>query len=207
MTFNPNASNLDQEQIIQQVFNPDDNSLRVDATVTATISNIELKDPNNGNTLNINNDGSINADIIVSALSDNIASWTNDGVGNPIGSTDGALNVNIVDNISGTTISLYNEITNTAMNSISNILTYTVPSSQSLQLNKIIVSSDSISTIELDFNGAPNAKGRLCYTDYNLTLGYNNLLLTSGTVIVIKGTNNSLQGVASFNATLQGTLI
>lgn len=95
MSFNPSASNLSQEQILQQVFNASDNTLAVDATVTATISNVEIKDPNSGNSLSINSDGSLNANTIINATSDSIKSWTQDGTGNPIGSTTGALNVNI----------------------------------------------------------------------------------------------------------------
>jgi len=93
MAFNPNATQLSQEQILQQVFNPADNSLTVDATVVATISNIEIVDPITGNSLGINADRSINADVVINASSDSIKSWTQDGTGNPIGSTSGALNV------------------------------------------------------------------------------------------------------------------
>lgn len=94
MAFNPNASQLSQEQILQQVFDPTDNTLAVDATVTATISDIEIS--YEGNTLVVNPDGSLNADVVISASSDSIKSHTYDASGNPIGSTNGGLDVSLI---------------------------------------------------------------------------------------------------------------
>ena len=81
MAFNPNASNLSEQQIIQQVYDDVENRLRVDAIVTATIadvvihsseSSITIGNPNNGNTLNVQADGSINVNTLISSASDNI---------------------------------------------------------------------------------------------------------------------------------------
>lgn len=83
MSQGPNApyTRLDQNQILQRVFEEDDDQLRVNATVTATIgdvvidaeqSNIAIKDPVTDNVLKINSDGSIDANTIISANSDNI---------------------------------------------------------------------------------------------------------------------------------------
>lgn len=91
MAFNPNASQLDEQQIIQQVYDPNGNALNVNAKVIATISNIELIDPTNGNSLAINSDGSINTNIVLSPSSDAVKSWTQDGSGNPISSVAGSL--------------------------------------------------------------------------------------------------------------------
>src|SRR5579863_1728026 len=102
MAFNPNASQLSGEQIIQQVFNPADNSLKVDATVVATIgdvvinadtSSVTIGNPNNSNVLIPNADGSINVDVVLTATADSIKSYIYDASGNAIGSTSGALNV------------------------------------------------------------------------------------------------------------------
>lgn len=126
--------------------------------------------------------------------------------GSPITTTGGALDVNVVSSASSTAMCLYNETTGVAMGASTSILTYTVPSGKTLSLNRLLMSSDSISTIEVDINGVANAKARICYTNYNITLDYNDLLLSAGTVITLMATNNSLQGAASFNATLQGAL-
>jgi hypothetical protein len=148
----------------------------------------------------VNPDGSINVNSTGGGGSSNVSIV--EGGNTAVVTPGGALEVSVVPN--GTPISQYNEVTGVAMNASVTILTYTVPIGHTLQLNAIEASSDSISTIELDLNGTANAKGRLCYTNYNLRFGYNNYSLAAGTVVNIVGTNYSLQGVASFNATLQG---
>lgn len=127
--------------------------------------------------------------------------------GNEITSSSGALNVNVVSQgAAGTGISLYNEITGIAIGASSVILTYTVPPGQQFSLDQVLVSSDSLSTIEIEIDGSTNTKGRISYMEYNLSFDYKTLEIASGIVINLIATNNSLQGVASFNATLQGVL-
>lgn len=70
MTKNPTISDLDQQQIIQRVFNGDDDRLRVDAGVTIDNGQMEVAISDtedsirigngNGNKLAVNSDGSIN---------------------------------------------------------------------------------------------------------------------------------------------------
>lgn len=126
-----------------------------------------------------------------------------DSNGNPINSTSGSLDVTIVN--PGSSISFYNEITAVAMASTATILTYTVPAGLTLDLTRVLVSSDSVSVVEIEFNGIANSKQRLTFTDFNTDFNYA-YKLTSGTVITVIGNNQSAQGVASFNATLQGIL-
>lgn len=75
------ASNLDQQQIMQLVFNQERKSLMVDANVVATVldtiiraehSDIAIKDPVSGHVLKINDNGSINSNIVLDAAEDNI---------------------------------------------------------------------------------------------------------------------------------------
>jgi len=129
--------------------------------------------------------------------------------GNPLNSTSGALDVNIVSSVSsGTTLSQYNEVTNVAIGSSTTVLTYTVPAASTLNLTRIDFSSDSVALVEVEFNSAINAKRRIYYTDFNTRFEYNNTQggyqLAAGTVVTVVATNNSLNSVASFNATLQG---
>jgi hypothetical protein len=127
--------------------------------------------------------------------------------GNPIYSSNGALDVNVVSTgAGGSAISAYNEITNVAMGSSATVLTYTVPTGKTLSISRVLMSSDSIGIIEVDIAGSANAKGRFSYTAYNIDFEYDGYQIASGTVITVVATNSSLQGVASFNATLQGTL-
>lgn len=127
-----------------------------------------------------------------------------DSDGNPITSTGGALDVNV--ETGGTPLTSYNEVTGVAMGASAAVLTYTVLPGQTLSISRVLISSDSISTIELQIDSVTQAKARLCYTNYNLTLDYPDSL-AAGTVITVTATNNSNQGTASFNATLLGTTV
>lgn len=128
-----------------------------------------------------------------------------DSGGNPLTSTAGALNVNVVSQV-GVTVSVYGEVTEVAMGGSEVVVTYTVPDGMTFVLDQVLCSSDSIGTVEVDFTGAPNAKIRFSYTDYNAIIPFGSYALPAGTIVNITGTNFSLEGSSSFNATLQGTL-
>lgn len=126
--------------------------------------------------------------------------------GNPITSTGGSLNVNVTSSeSSGTAVVTYNEITGLAINSSSTVLTYTVPPGNTLSLNRIDCSCDSIGIFIVTMNSTTTDKKRIYYTDFNLSFEYN-IYITEGTVITVSATNTSLTGTGSFNATLKGTL-
>ncbi len=98
---NPNASQLDQTQILQRSFDESADRLRVDASVTASIgdvvinaeeSDIAIKDRVTDNLLKINADGSIDANVVVSASGgDSIA--ISDGTDTLQINGDGSINV------------------------------------------------------------------------------------------------------------------
>lgn len=128
--------------------------------------------------------------------------------GSPITATGGSINVNVTGSDAiGADISVYNEVTSVPMGSSVTVLTYTVPVGQTLSLSEVSCSSDSIGTIELGFDAITNAKSRFSYLMYNVDFSYGKHISAAGTVITVVATNNSLQGVASFNATLKGTVI
>ena len=90
MALNPSPSNLDQQQILQRVMDSANDALRVDANVTATIgevtisadtSTIAIEDPVTHNILKINADGSVDANVNVSASGNDsiLAVGTEDG--------------------------------------------------------------------------------------------------------------------------------
>lgn len=95
---------LDADQVLKQSFDEEKDRLRVDAAITATIgdirtdaeeSDIAIKDRVTDNLLKINNDGSIDANVIVSASGgDNIA--ISDGVDTLSINNDGSVNVKIL---------------------------------------------------------------------------------------------------------------
>lgn len=133
--------------------------------------------------------------------------------GNSLDSSGGALNVNVVSTTPSfpqITLSTYSEIGSIATGATVTVLTYTVPAGLTLFLNKIIVSSDGIAQMDLEFDGVTNARKRLSYTLFNETFDYSlngnigGYKLVAGTVITVVGTNLSPSTVANFNATLQG---
>lgn len=135
--------------------------------------------------------------------------------GNPLTSGDGALNVNVVSTTPSfpqETLSTYSEVDSVAMGASVTILTYTVPVGLTLYLNKVLVSSSGIATMDLEFDATINARKRISYTSFNETFDYSlngnigGFKLVSGTVLVVIGTNLSQTGPADFNATLQGVL-
>lgn len=126
--------------------------------------------------------------------------------------SDGSLNVNVVSTGPGTSynnIIQYDEIVNVAMGATETVLSFTVPNTGTFYLTRINFSGDCISEFDLQINGSVNAKQRLYYTKFNSIFdytsssipGYN---LIGGTIINVIVTNYSLQGVGSFNATLEG---
>jgi len=102
----PNSpyTSLSADQVLQQAFDESADRLRVDASVTASIgdiqidaeeSDIAIKDRVTDNLLAIENDGSINANVNIDAASgDNIA--ISDGTNDLAIEADGSINVNVV---------------------------------------------------------------------------------------------------------------
>lgn len=99
---NPQWSDLDMSQIIQRAFEESTDRLRVDAEVSAVIgevvidastSSVAIGDRNTGNLLKVNADGSIDADVILNAATDNVA--ISDGTDTLAINTDGSINVEL----------------------------------------------------------------------------------------------------------------
>lgn len=139
---NPNSSQLDQTQILQRAFNEAQDRLRVDASVTATIgdivinaeeSDIAIKDRVTDNLLKINSDGSIDANVVVSASGgDNIA--ISDGVDTLAINPDGSINVSGV----ATAANQTTEITH--LSSIDG----KIPSNLTVTSNRLIVDGSQV---------------------------------------------------------------
>lgn len=97
---NPTPSKLDQQQVLQRAFDETEDRLRVDASVSATISSIDIdaeqadiaiKDRVTDNLLKINADGSIDANVVVSHANDSIK--VGDGTDLMAVNADGSINV------------------------------------------------------------------------------------------------------------------
>lgn len=63
MALNPNPSKLDQTQIMQRSFDGDNDRLRVDATVSASIGEVSIQDASTGDDMRVNPDGSIDVNL------------------------------------------------------------------------------------------------------------------------------------------------
>ncbi|NDG33518.1 hypothetical protein EB118_26120, partial [bacterium] len=98
-------TNLDADQVLRQSFDETNDRLRVDASVTAVVagvtldaatSDIAIGDRLTGNLVKVNADGSIDANVVVSASGgDNIA--ISDGVHTLDINLDGSINVKATD--------------------------------------------------------------------------------------------------------------
>lgn len=104
MAFLPDTANLSTDQILNQVYDNTDNSLRVDATVTAVIgdvvinsatSSVTIGNPNNGFTLAVQPDGSINVNTLIKSTVDSIAIGNQAGTNFMSVNADGSINTEL----------------------------------------------------------------------------------------------------------------
>lgn len=151
----PNApyTQLDSTQVLRQAFNETTDRLRVDASVTATIgdvvinadeSDIAIKDRVTGYYLHINSDGSIDANVVVSA-SGGDSILISDGIDVLAINADGSINV------SGVSTEAKQDIGNASLASIdSKVLT-----DAQLRASPVPV---SVSSLPLPLGAATEAK-------------------------------------------------
>lgn len=125
---------------------------------------VAIGDPDSGNVLGIENDGSINANVAVDAADgDNIAIHDNDGDELAI-NPDGSINVNLTQSNPGDLKSFYNEITAVATSVLSTIQTYTAPVGKTTFLQKIEVSGSNIAEYTVEINAAVQDKKRTYFS-------------------------------------------
>lgn len=130
-----------------------------------------------------------------------------DSDGNPLTSTGGALDVNVT-STAGITLLEYAQVDSVALGASADILTYTVPIGKTLILNNIMTSSDCIGNIELVIDGVIKGLQRLGYAgSYNAQFELSSFEVAAGLIVLIRGTNMSLNSLATYDATLNGTLI
>lgn len=146
------GTKLDGNQVLKQAYDEPNNRLRVDAAVSASISDIVIEDPD-GDILGINADGSIDVNVINSiqveidaADGDNIA--ISDGTDTLDVNPDGSLNVHTI--FDGDISSSYNEVTSVASSVPTTLVTYTAGISGKLKL--VDVAGTNIAMYELLLN-------------------------------------------------------
>lgn len=159
---------LDSDQVLRQSFDEENDRLRVDATVSASIGSLEInaedsdvaiKDRITDNLLKIHNDGSIDANVIVSANSgDNIA--ISDGTDTLAINADGSINAKI--------------------------------SSVDLDIRNLLASQDSISISDGSHSLSINSNGSINVNVNNTDFDIRNLSASQDVVSVGNG-NNTLK--------------
>lgn len=113
--------------------------------------------------------------------------------------TYGVLDVNIVN--TENFVVFYNEITNTAINIESTILSYTVSGSKSV-LKGLTASGQNIGEIMVYLNGSVIDKQYLYYTSFNLNFDFKSLEMAMGDLLEITGINRG-EDLCNFNAKIE----
>lgn len=209
MGSNP-KTNISANQVLQKCYDETNDRLRVDAAVTATLgdvridaeeSDIAVKDRVTDNLLKINADGSIDANVIVSAASgDSIQ--VSDGTDTLAVNPDGSINVNVVSTAAGTTVNTYNEISSVSSSVLSTVVSYTAPSTTKLMI--IEVGGTNISRYDILLNSSVIARK---YTSFGSGLNgefnfKDGLMLAMGDVVEVK-TIHSRPSTGDFNGRIQ----
>lgn len=165
---------LDAAQVIKQAYDEPNKRIRVDAAVSATISDVKIEDTD-GDILEVNPDGSLNVNIIspididISAADgDNIA--ISDGTNTLEVNPDGSINVNTVDSTEVTNI--YDEVTAVANGISTVVLDYTLPANRKLEV--VSVAGTNIAMYELLIDNAVQSKkytyfGGQLNADFNMS--------------------------------------
>lgn len=193
--------------------------LAVDAALTldsVTIDTRELKpdtdqvgigDPQSGNTLEIEADGSINVNVELDAADgDNIA--IHDSGGNELNiNPDGSINVNITTSNPGVVRSIYNEVTSVSTATLTTVATYTAPIGVKSFLQKIEVSGTNIAEYRILINATIVDKKRSYFggsldSEFIFALTGTGLDLAVGDVVTVK-VIHSRPTVGDFNARIQ----
>lgn len=161
------GTKLDANQVLKQAYNESDNRLRVDAAVSATISDVKISDPD-GDTLEINPDGSLNVAVtgpmaveIDAADGDNIA--ISDGTHTLNVNPDGSINTQISGNINvkpdGSQFQIYNEVISVASGVLTTVVSHTIAGVNKL-LNEVYFSGSNVAEYSLLINSSVMMKGR-----------------------------------------------
>jgi len=159
--------------------------IQVSVDLSPTEDGVFIGDPNNGNTLEIESDGSINTNVEIDAQGgDNIA--IHDSQGDELAiNPDGSINVNVSTSAPGTPRNVYNEISAVPSGILTTITTYTVPLATSAMLDFVESSGTNIAEFSVEINSSVQAKKRTYYgSNLNTNFLFNKLTLSAGDVVI-----------------------
>lgn len=184
----------------------DENGVRrlaVDAAITLDTVSINIDDlkpdkdqvgigdPESGNTLEVEADGSINVNVEIDADSgDNIA--IHDSGGDELAiNADGSINVNLVGSATGDFKNYYNEVSAVVTGILTTMQTYTVPVGKTAYLQKVDVSGTNIAEYTVLVNSVIQDKKRTYFsgdlnTEFKFADNTQGYPLATGDVVVTK---------------------
>lgn len=181
----------------------------VQATVELNVDEdgVHIGDPDTGFTLQIEADGSINANVEVDAADgDNIA--IHDAQGHELNiNPDGSINVVLTQSNPGDLLSFYNEVTAVAASILTTVQTYTAPVGKTSYLQKIEVSGTNIAEYTVSVNATLKDKKRTYFSgDLNLDFIFaetgTGLPLAVGDVVTVRVIHGR-PAVGDFNSRIQ----
>lgn len=194
--LNPLSTKLDAAQVIRRSYNEDENRIRVDAEVTATIGvvevaidaaggdNIAIASEDGSNYLNVNPDGSIdvNANVELDQATDSVA--IGDGTNLIDINPDGSINV-VVTESGFTEKNLFDEVTGVVSGITTEIISYTaIANTKLISCN---FSGTNIAMYSLYIGGNLSAKKYTYWSSLNDQFNFENgLPINLGDVISIE---------------------
>lgn len=165
----------------------------VQATVDLDVAEdgVHIGDPDTGFTLQIESDGSINANVEVDAADgDNLA--IHDSQGDELAiNPDGSINVNLTQSNPGLLKTFYNEVSSVATSVLTTVQTYTAPVGYSSYLQKIEVSGTNIAEYTVEINSVVQDKKRTYFgnslnADFKFVETGTGLPLNVGDLVTVK---------------------
>lgn len=182
-------------------------SIQVSVDLDPSEDGVFIGDPNTGNVLEIEPDGSLNANVEVDAADgDNIA--IHDSQGDELAiNPDGSINVNITTSNPGVVKTFYNEVTAVVSGILTTVQTYTAPIGVASYLQKAEVSGENIATYTVLINGVVQDKKRTYFSgDFNLIFKFaetgTGLPLVVGDIVTVKVIHNR-PNASDFNSRIQ----
>lgn len=200
MSWNPNHSKLDFNEIIQQVFDDVNNRLRVDTSATVVVNSVQVDISHTDDSIRLG-DGT---DLV-----------TTTNVGGNIGLDVNLINTSIPVVIVPSSLvrevkNTYNEITSTPSASETTIVTYTAPIGKTTYLLSAESSGTNIARYTISVNGVKLARDYTYFSgpfdsNFDFRTGFSEFPgyeLLPGDVVTIK-VLHSRSGTGDFNGTIK----
>lgn len=167
---------------------------------------VSIGDPVTGAHIRVEANGSINANVEVSAADgDNIA--ISDGTDTLAINPDGSINVNVTTSNTGVVKSLYNEITAVGTSVLTTIDTYTAPVGKVTYLQKVETSGTNIAEYTIEINSVVKNKKRTYFgnslnAEFIYAQSGTGLPLNVGDIITVR-VIHSRPMIGNFNSEIQ----